>query len=111
MSFRQGVVNGVEGTTKSDTGDEDRSRTCPIDSSIVQELRKHLNGRTNGFVFQTRNGTSLLLSNLYEDELRPRSPTNPASAAILDELGMWKEGMGMHSFRRGRISQWVYAVG
>jgi len=75
----------------------------------VQELRKHLNGRTNGFVFQTRNGTSLLLSNLYEDELRPRSPTNPASAAILDELGMWKEGMGMHSFRRGRMSQWVYA--
>jgi len=99
VNFRQGVVNGVEGTTKSDTGDEDRSRTCPIDSSIVQELRKHLNGRMNGFAFQTRNGTPLLLSNLYEDQLRP----------ILDELGIWKEGMGMHSFRRGRISQWVYA--
>ncbi len=50
-------------------------------------------------LFQTRNGTPLLLSNLYEDELRP----------ILDESGIWKEGMGMHSFRRGRISQWVYA--
>ncbi|MGA8678224.1 MAG: tyrosine-type recombinase/integrase, partial [Candidatus Acidiferrales bacterium] len=99
VNFRQGVVNGVEGTTKSDTGDKDRSRTCPIDSSIVQELGKHLNGRMNGFVFQTRNRTPLLLSNLYEDELRP----------ILDELGIWKAGMGMHSFRRGRISQWVYA--
>jgi integrase len=98
-NFRQGIVNGVEGTSKSDTGDKDRSRTCPIDSSIVQELRKHLNGRTTGLVFQTRNRTPLLLLNLYEDELRP----------VLDELGIWKEGMGMYSFRSGRISQWVYA--
>ena len=37
------------------------------------------------------------MSNFYEDELRP----------ILEELGIWKEGVGMHSFRRGRISQWV----
>jgi hypothetical protein len=50
-------------------------------------------------VFRSRNATPLLLSNLREDELRP----------ILNELGIWKEGMGMHSFRRGRISQWVYA--
>jgi integrase len=98
VTFRQGIVNGVEGTTKSDTGDKDRSRTCPIDPSVVEELRRHLIGRTNGLVFRTRTGNSLLLSNIYEDVLRP----------ILDELGIWKEGMGMHSFRRGRISQWVY---
>jgi integrase len=99
VTFRHGVVNGVEGTTKSDTGDKDRTRACPIDSSVVQEIRTHLNGRTNGLVFQTRNGKPLLLSNVYEDEFRP----------ILDDLGIWKQGMGMHSFRRGRISQWVYA--
>jgi integrase len=99
VTFRHGVVNGVEGTTKSDTGDKDRTRACPIDSSVVHELIKHLNGRMTGLVFRTRNGKPLLLSNIYEDELRP----------ILDDLGSWKEGMGMHSFRRGRISQWVYA--
>jgi integrase len=99
VTFCHAVVNGVEGTTKSDTGDKDRTRACPIDSSIVQELSKHLNGRTNGLVFRTRNGKPLLLSNVSEDELRP----------ILDDLGIWKGGMGMHSFRRGRISQWVYA--
>jgi integrase len=99
VTFRHGIVNGVESTTKSDTGDEDRTRTCPIDSSVAEEVRKHLNGRTSGLVFRSRNEKPLLLSNIYEDELRP----------ILEELGIWKEGMGMHSFRRGRISQWVYA--
>jgi integrase len=99
VTLRHGVVNGVESTTKSHTGDKDRTRTCPIDASVVEELKKHLGVRTGGLVFRSRKGTPLLLSNFYEGELRP----------ILDELGIWKEGMGMHSFRRGRISQWVYA--
>ena len=99
ITLRHGVVNGVESTTKSHTGDKDRTRTCPIDASVVEELKKHLGVRTGGLVFRSRKGTPLLLSNFYEGELRP----------ILDELGIWKEGMGMHSFRRGRISQWVYA--
>jgi integrase len=99
ITFRHGMVNGVQSTTKSDTRDKDRTRTCPVDASVVEELKKHLGGRTSGLVFRSRNATPLLLSNLREDELRP----------ILNELGIWKEGMGMHSFRRGRISQWVYA--
>ena len=47
-------------------------------------------------MFETRNGTSLRLSNVLEDFLHP----------ILDELGIPRTGM--HAFRRGRISEWVY---
>jgi integrase len=65
ITFRHGVVNGIESTTKSDTGDKDRTRTCPIDVSVVAELKKHLGGRTSGLVFRSRKGTPLLLSNFY----------------------------------------------
>jgi hypothetical protein len=53
--------------------------------------------RRTGYVFQTRNGTPLRLSNVLEDFLHP----------ILDELGIPRTGM--HAFRRGRISEWVFS--
>ena len=79
--------------TKSDT----KIRYVPIDASVMIQIKKHLAGRTSGYVFQTRNGTPLLLSNVLEDSLHP----------ILDELGIPRTGM--HAFRRGRISEWVYS--
>jgi integrase len=99
ITIRRSVFEGEENTSKSDTGDQDRTRTVPIDTSIVLELKKHLVGRRSGYLFQTRNGTPLRLSNVREDKLNP----------ILQELNLIRRGMGMHAFRRGRISQLVYA--
>ena len=85
------VFAGRENSTKSE-----KVRYVPIDASVMVEIEKHLAGRTSGYVFQTRNGTPLSLSNVLEDWLHP----------ILDELGIPRTGM--HAFRRGRISEWVY---
>lgn len=85
------VFAGRENTTKSD-----KVRYTPIDASVMMEIEKHLAGRKTGYVFQTRNDTPLCLSNVLEDSLHP----------ILDELGIPRTGM--HAFRRGRISEWVY---
>jgi hypothetical protein len=45
ITIRRSVFEGEENTSKSDTGDRDRTRTVPIDPSIVIELKKHLRGR------------------------------------------------------------------
>jgi integrase len=92
VCIRRSVFAGRENTTKSD-----KIRYVPIDASVMEEVKKHLAGRTTGYVFQTRNGTPLRLSNVLEDSLHP----------ILDELGIPRTGM--HAFRRGRISEWVYS--
>jgi integrase len=99
VTIRRSVFEGEENTSKSDTGDEDRTRTVPIDASIVAELKKHLKDRKFGYLFQTRNGTPLRLSNVREDKLYP----------ILEELNLVRPGVGMHAFRRGRISHLVYS--
>jgi hypothetical protein len=80
---RRSVFDGRENTTKSDKG-----RFAPVDASVIAEIDKHLAGRTNGYVFQTRNGTPLRLSNVLEDSLHP----------ILDELGIL-----------GQLCTWVYS--
>jgi integrase len=99
ITVRRSFFEGQENTSKSDTGDEDRSRTVPIDTTVAAELKKHLNGRRLGYLFQTRNGTPLRLSNVLEDELYP----------ILRRLRLMQPGVGMHAFRRGRISHLVYS--
>ncbi len=99
ITFRRSVFEGEENTSKSDMGDQDRTRTVPIDASIVLELKKHLKGRRSGYLFQTRNGTPLRLSNMREEKLHP----------ILKEMKLIQPGIGMHAFRRGRISQLVYS--
>jgi integrase len=92
VCVRRSVFDGRENTTKSN-----KVRYVPVDASVMAEIRKHLAGRRTGYVFQTRNGTPLRLSNVLEDFLHP----------ILDELGIPRTGM--HAFRRGRISEWVYS--
>lgn len=99
ITIRRSVFEGEENTSKSDTGDEDRTRTVPIDASVVMELKKHLQERRSGYLFETRNGTPLRLSNVLEDKLQP----------ILRKLKLLQPGMGMHAFRRGRISHLVYS--
>jgi integrase len=99
ITIRRSVFEGEENTSKSDTGDEDRTRIVPIDASVIAELKKHLKGRQSGYLFQTRNGTPLRLSNVREDKLYP----------ILKELKLIQPGVGMHAFRRGRISHLVYS--
>lgn len=99
ITIRRSVFEGEENTSKSDTGDEDRTRTVSIDTSVAAELKKHLIGRRFGYVFQTRNDTPLRLSNGREDKLYP----------ILEELNLVQPGVGMHAFRRGRISYLVYS--
>jgi integrase len=99
ITIRRSVFEGEENTSKSDSGDEDRTRTVPIDPSIVAELKKHLQGRRSGYLFETRNGTPLRLSNVREDKLYP----------ILRKLKLVQPGVGMHAFRRGRISHLVYS--
>jgi integrase len=56
-------------------------------------------GLRNGYLFETRNGTPLRLSNVLEDKLQP----------VLRKLKLVQPGMGMHAFRRGRISHLVYS--
>ena len=99
ITIRRSVFEGEENTSKSDTGDEDRTRTVPIDPSVATELKKHMQGRRSGYLFETRNGTPLRLSNVLEDKLQP----------ILQKLKFVQPGMGMHAFRRGRISHLVYS--
>ena len=69
------------------------------DIACIQELKKHLRGRRYGYLFETRNGTPLRLSNVLEDKLQP----------VLRKLKLVQPGMGMHAFRRGRISHLVYS--
>jgi len=99
VTIRRSIFEGEENTSKSDTGDEDRARTVPIDASVVEELKKHLKGRRSGYLFQTKNCTPLRLSNVLEDKLYP----------ILEKLKLAQPGAGMHAFRRGRISHLVYS--
>jgi integrase len=92
ICIRCSVFGNRENTTKSN-----KVRSVPIDASVMEETKKHLAGRRSGYVFHTCNGTPFLLSNVLEDSLHP----------ILDELGIPRTGM--HAFRRGRISEWVYS--
>jgi integrase len=94
--IRRSVFEGAENTTKSEGGDEDRAREVPIDASVMGELRRHLNRRRFGYVFQTNRGTPLRLSNVLEDVLHP----------TLKKLNI--PNAGMHAFRHGRCSHLVY---
>jgi integrase len=83
ISIRRSVFEGEENTSKSDTGDEDRSRTVPIDASVATELKRHLHGRRSDYLFETRNGTPLRLSNVLEDKLHPIACTRFGAAEFL----------------------------
>jgi integrase len=92
ICIRRSVFEGRENTTKAN-----KVRFVPIDATVMEQIKKHLTGRKSGYVFSTRHGTALRLSNVLEDSLYP----------ILGKLGIPRTGL--HAFRRGRISEWVYS--
>ena len=63
--------------------DQDRIRTMLIDTFIIVDPKKHLEGRRSGYLFQARNGAQLRLSNVREGKLYP----------ILKELKLIQPGI------------------
>ena len=87
ICIRRSVWNGEEGTVKTKSG----YRTVNIDPSLVAMLTEHLNGRTSGRVFETRNSTPLAKGNVRR-KLKE----------ILKTLKL--QTGGLHAFRHGRVS-------
>jgi integrase len=95
ITIRRSIVEGVEGTPKNG-----EIRHVPIDASVVAEIRKHLNGRRAGLVWQSNRGTPLRLNSVLKWQLKP----------ILKKLGIrFPIRNGMHAFRHGRISYLAYS--
>ena len=70
-------------------------RSIDIQPDLAEMIRTHLNGRTTGFVFQTKNGTPFK---------HPRT-LNRVLYPLLKKLGIPKSGT--HAFRHGRVSYLV----
>jgi integrase len=95
ITVRRSIVEGEEGTPKND-----ETRHVPIDCSVVAEIKKHLNGRRAGLVWQSNRCTPLRLNSVLKWRLKP----------ILKELGIkFSSRNGMHAFRHGRISYLAYS--
>jgi integrase len=95
VTIRRSIVRGVESTTKNDG-----IRHVPIDTSVVAEIKKHLNGRSTGLVWRSNRGTPLRLDSVLKSHLKP----------ILRKLGItFPTRNGMHAFRHGRISYLAYS--
>jgi integrase len=95
ITIRRSIVEGIEGTTKND-----KIRHVPIDASVVAEIKKHLNGRSAGLVWQSNRCTPLRLNSVLKWQLKP----------ILKKLGItFPTRNGMHAFRHGRISYLAYS--
>jgi len=95
VAIRRSIVEGVESPPKND-----KIRHVPIDASVVTEIKKHLNGRKAGLVWQSNRGTPLRLNSVLKWQLKP----------ILKKLGIkFSSRNGMHAFRHGRISYLAYS--
>lgn len=95
ITIRRSIVEGMEGTPKNG-----EVRHVPIDASVVTEIKKHLNGRRAGLVWQSNRGTALRLNSVLKWQLKP----------ILEKLGIkFPTRSGMHAFRHGRISYLAYS--
>jgi integrase len=87
ITICRSVWNGEEVTPKSKAG----YRVVHIDSALADLLRRHLNSRRGGRVFQTRTGTPLSKGNVRRK-----------LHEILRSLGIPRGGL--HAFRHGRVS-------
>ena len=95
ITVRRSIVEGMEGTPKNG-----EIRHVPIDSSVVAEIKKHLNGRKSGLVWHSNRCTPLRLNSVLKWQLKP----------ILKKLGIkFSTRNGMHAFRHGRISYLAYS--
>jgi integrase len=87
LFVRRSIYKGKEVPVKSRAA----LRCVDITPELAEMLRRHLKGRTSGYIFQTRNGTPL-----SKDNVRRKLQS------LLKSLGIPKGGL--HSFRHGRIS-------
>jgi integrase len=87
--IRRTVYRGKEQSPKT----ENAERIIDIDPSLSDVLRRHLNGRTSGRVFEARNGSPISDGNIRNRVLQP----------LLKKLGIPKAGF--HAYRHGRVTQ------
>ena len=88
IRIRRSTYRLQEVTPKSQAG----HRQIDVDPDTMTMLREYLGGRQSGRVFQTRNGTPLVVNNVNRHVLKP----------LCKELGI---PIGTtHAFRHGRIS-------
>jgi integrase len=88
IHVRRSVSEGKEQSPKS----RNAYRWLPIDDELAAMLKTHIGDRRSGYVFQSRNGSPVRLSNILRRVLHP----------ILRELGIPEAGM--HAFRHHRCS-------
>jgi integrase len=87
ITIRRSVWRGQEQAPKTSNA----YRRVHIDPSLSAILQHHLEGKTSGRVFESRNGTPLDANSISKRILKP----------LLKKLGI--EG-SFHSFRHGRVS-------
>jgi hypothetical protein len=90
-SLRPPVWRGKPQSPKS----KQAYRSIGIHRALAERIRKHLNGRTEGYVFQTRLGTSFKHPRILNRVLYP----------LLKKLDIPRSGT--HAFRHGRVSYLV----
>jgi integrase len=88
IHVRRAVWEGQKQSTKT----RNATRAIDVQPSLIAMLRDHLNGRTEGLVFNSKNGKPLRNNNVLRRRLHP----------LLAKLGLPKAGM--HGFRHGRVS-------
>jgi integrase len=88
IHVRKAVWEGQVQSPKS----RNASRAIDIQPALTEMLKVHLNGRTQGLVFRSKNNKPLRNNNVLRRRLHP----------LLRSLGI-TDG-GMHGFRHGRVS-------
>lgn len=84
-------VDGKEQSTKSENAD----RVIDVQQQLADTILRHLRGRTDSWVFQSRAGTPLCHSHVIQRVLH----------ALPKKLGIPRSRM--HAFRHGRVSYLV----
>lgn len=87
---RRSVWGGKEQSTKSKNAD----RVIDIQPQLAETILRHLQGRTEGWIFRSRTGTPLCHSHVIR-----------RLHLLLKKLGIPRSGM--HAFRHGRVSYLV----
>jgi integrase len=88
IHVRRSVWEGVKQSPKS----RNAYRAIDVKPSVIELLKEHVNGRTEGSLFSSRNGRPLRNTNVLRRQLHP----------VLQKLGI--PVGGMHGFRHGRVS-------
>jgi integrase len=87
ITIRRSIWGGKEQEPKTSNA----HRRVTIDQALSDVLKAHINGRTSGYLFESKRKGPLCANNIAKRILKP----------ILDEL---KLAGSFHSFRHGRVS-------